>query len=51
MSGKKLCKWDKKERKEELDKLKDMVRDPAYICRKCGRASISKEFLCKPEKL
>jgi rubrerythrin len=46
-----LCKWDKDDIRDDLDKLKKIVASPKYICRKCGRVAKDEEFLCKPEKL
>lgn len=34
-----------------FDRIKDRVREPAFICRKCGRAASKASFLCEPEKL
>jgi hypothetical protein len=47
--GKKtICKWDKDEIKDDLDKLKDIVMPPKFICRKCGRVAKDSDYLCKP---
>lgn len=46
-----LCKWDKDDIKDKFDKLKEIVRDPRYICRKCGHVAHEEDYLCKPEKL
>jgi hypothetical protein len=32
-------------------KLRKLLRNPQYICRKCLRVSKKKKMLCKPEKL
>jgi hypothetical protein len=48
---KELCKWDKDDIRDNLDKLKKLVADPRFICRKCGRAAKESDHLCKPEKL
>jgi hypothetical protein len=50
--GKKsICKWDKDEIKDDLDKLKDIVIPPKFICLKCGRVAKKGDYLCKPEEL
>jgi hypothetical protein len=50
--GKKtICKWDKDEIKDDLDKLKDIVMPPQFICRKCGRVAKESDYLCKPVEL
>jgi hypothetical protein len=46
-----LCKWDKDEIKDDLDKLRKLVDEPRFICRKCGRAAKDSDYLCKPVKL
>ena len=48
---KQLCKWDKDEIKDNLDKLRKLVAEPRFICRKCGRAAKESDHLCKPVKL
>ena len=30
---------------------KELVKDPKFMCKKCGRAAVKKEYLCEPEKL
>jgi hypothetical protein len=37
--------------KRNLEGYKGLVRDPGYVCRKCGRAAARKKNLCKAEKL
>jgi hypothetical protein len=46
-----LCAYKKSAIKEDLDKFKELVRDPRFICRKCARAARDKDRLCQPEKL
>ena len=43
-----LCKWDKDEIKDDLEKLKGIVVLLHFICRKCGRPAKDGEYLCKP---
>ena len=37
--------------KKDLELVKKLVKDPGYICRKCGRATHNAENLCKPEEI
>ena len=32
----------------DFDKIKELTRDPKYICFNCGRVAISDEYLCNP---
>lgn len=41
----------KKHLKDDLEEYKELVRQPAHVCRKCGRAARSADNLCKPEPL
>jgi hypothetical protein len=41
----------KKKLKDGLDAYIELVRDPKYICLKCGRVSKYKKCLCNPKKL
>ena len=45
-----LC--DMAERGEvTLEQMKALVRDPRYICKKCGRVAHNEENLCEPVPL
>ena len=46
-----LCQWKKDEIKDNFEALKEIVRSPRFVCRKCGRAAAEKRCLCKPAKL
>lgn len=47
-----LCKLIKKDfQKEHFEQYKDMVREPEFVCKKCGRVAREANNLCKPEKL
>ena len=37
--------------KANLEKYKELIRDPKFVCKNCGRAAASDENLCKPESL
>ena len=34
-----------------LDQMKELVRNPKFICRKCGRVAAKEENLCEPVHL
>jgi hypothetical protein len=46
-----LCKWDKDTIKENWDQLIKLVREPEYVCKRCGRAVNDKDRVCKGEKI
>jgi hypothetical protein len=35
----------------DLEEYKDLVRNPGFVCKNCGRAAHSDTNLCAPEKL
>jgi len=49
--NKALCKWDKKRYVKDLVLLREIVADPKYVCKDCGRAAGEKIWLCKPVKI
>ena len=51
MGEKTLCKWEEKQITKRMKKLKKIVSQPQFICKKCGRAASDKGYLCKPLKL
>ncbi len=46
-----LCSWKRGKYEEKLDKLSALVRNPRYVCVRCGRAAADKDQLCKPARL
>lgn len=46
-----LCKWDKDDIKDDLEKIKAIVTPPTFICLKCARVAKKEEYLCKPVEL
>ena len=36
---------------KHLPHYKQLIRDPKFVCKKCGRAAKSKLNLCRPSKL
>lgn len=50
--AKTLCKRVKEDYlKENLKEYIKMVKEPKYICKKCGRVAENEEMLCKPKKM
>ena len=49
--GKTLCDWTKKEIKKHFEEVCEIVADPRYVCRKCGRCAHFPRFLCEPKKV
>ncbi len=35
----------------DVERVKELVKDPKYVCGCCGRVARSKENLCSPEPL
>ncbi len=46
-----LCKWKQSQYIKQLEELKQIVADPKFVCRECGRAAGEKKWLCKPVRL
>jgi hypothetical protein len=46
--GKTLCKWTQEDIAKRLDEVSEIVGNPKFLCRKCGRAVAQKESVCKP---
>ena len=50
--AKTLCKLVKDDYlKENLKEYIKMVKEPKYICKKCGRVAEKEGMLCKPKKM
>ena len=47
--SKHLCEMAK--RGEDLETFKSLVRNPKFICKKCGRVAAKEENLCEPVTL
>lgn len=43
---KKMCDWRKKDIRNNLDELIEVVREPRFICSKCGRVACDDKVLC-----
>lgn len=46
-----LCKWKKSRIEKHFDDFVKIVRNPKFVCMKCGRVANSKKPLCKPKSL
>ena len=46
--GKKVCKWKEDDLAEKLDEFMDIIRQPKFLCKKCGRVADDKKLLHKP---
>ena len=49
--AKSLCKLKKKLLKGDIDRYIVLVRDPEYVCTKCGRVAAQKKRLCEPQPM
>ena len=49
--AKKLCNWKSQDITKKLDKFSDIVRNPQFVCTKCGRVADKKKWLHKPMAL
>ena len=46
-----LCKWKENDISKKFDKFADIVRNPKFVCKKCGRVADKKNRLHKPAPL
>jgi len=49
--NKHLCKYDKKEIKENFSFMSSLVKNPVFICERCVRTASVAEVLCRPIKM
>lgn len=50
--GKKLCKLVSGDYLDEnMKAYMAIVKEPKYVCKKCGRVSKDEDLLCKPKKI
>jgi hypothetical protein len=49
--GKTLCDWSKSEIEKRVEELLELVKEPAFYCRKCARVANNPKVLCKAAKL
>jgi len=45
---KRLCKWKEDDLSNKFDKYLNIVRNPKFVCKKCGRVADKKGWLHKP---
>ena len=48
---KELCKLGKKGIEQNFKEICQLVSNPTYVCKKCGRSANSKKVLCKASAL
>ena len=51
MAQKTLCEISEKAFKKNPEKIKELVREADFICKRCFRSARSKKNLCKPANL
>ena len=49
--AKRLCKWKKEDMAKNFNKFISIVKNPAFVCKKCGRVADNKKWLHKPTEL
>lgn len=50
--AKKICKLIKESHHDKhFDDYASLVKEPKYICKKCGHVAASEAHLCKPKKI
>jgi len=37
--------------RKDLERIKQLVKDPQFFCKNCGRAAKNKENLCNPSRI
>jgi 3-methyladenine DNA glycosylase/8-oxoguanine DNA glycosylase len=48
---KQLCKWKEDDINKKFEKFCDIVRNPKFVCKKCGRVADKKKWLHKSAAL
>jgi len=48
---KRLCKWKEEDITEKFDKFVNIVKNPTFVCKKCGRVAENKKLLHKPSEI
>ena len=49
--AKELCKWKSKDAIEDFDAFTKIIKNPKYVCQKCGWVATKKKWLHKPSAL
>lgn len=48
---KEICEWSKDDLRKHFELLCEIVAEPKFVCRNCGRAANRKKWLCEAKKL
>jgi hypothetical protein len=48
---KRLCKWKEDDIERKIEALSDIVKNPKFLCKKCGRVAGKEKWLHKPVAL
>lgn len=51
LKEKRLCKWNEDDIDKKFEKFRDIVRNPKFVCKKCGRVADDMKWLHKPAAL
>ena len=43
-----MCRWKQGEISDKFDKYAAIVKNPKFVCKKCGRVAYKKKLLHKP---
>ena len=46
-----LCKWKEEDISKRFEEFIDIVKNPTFVCKKCGRVADNKKLLHKPSEL
>jgi hypothetical protein len=46
--SKELCKWNQKDVSENFDAFTNIIKNPKFVCKKCGWVATKKKWLHKP---
>jgi len=50
-NSKHLCDRKKSQIVDNLERYRDLVREPRFVCKECGRVAGQKKWVCKPMSL
>jgi len=48
---KRLCKWKEEDIDKKFEKFSSIVKNPKFVCKKCGRVADDIKWLHKPTAL
>ncbi len=46
-----LCKWKQKDVSKNFSEFADIVKNPKFVCKKCGWVATKKKWLHKPTSI